>query len=287
MFCTVCGVEGPTKNVKFYQNIGMLVTRQWTKVEGDLCRPCIRRYFRAYTITTLMIGWWGVVSLIVTPFILLNNIVGYLGAIGLPEPELSATQRSFAFAPPPGPGSLKLPLILGGIAWSIVLCVVAYNQVDFIEKHAPIINARLHSGAITDDADATYAGSKIGVDLAALEADYKGDDWSKIRPELLSRKSYLVDLKAQNDKIQGAFERERGANAGTVDSCEQLALDEFSPALQAYATAMDKVFSFAENTAVLSSENGSKLQQLGEQEMSSLKSLQKYFADSHSQSCDK
>ena len=38
--------------------------------------------------TTLFLGWWGVISLIVTPFFLLNNIFRYLMAWSLrPVPE--------------------------------------------------------------------------------------------------------------------------------------------------------------------------------------------------------
>jgi hypothetical protein len=70
----------------------MLVARQWKKIDGDLCRPCIRKYFRSYTLTTLFLGWWGLISVVVTPFILINNVYQYFHTSGLPEPELTSGQ---------------------------------------------------------------------------------------------------------------------------------------------------------------------------------------------------
>jgi hypothetical protein len=66
----------------------MVIARQWKKVEGEFCRPCIGKYFRSYTLTTLFLGWWGAISFIVTPFILINNVYHYLRASRLPEPDL-------------------------------------------------------------------------------------------------------------------------------------------------------------------------------------------------------
>ncbi|MGA3373701.1 MAG: hypothetical protein ABSC48_18285 [Terracidiphilus sp.] len=92
MRCKSCGIEGPTQHVTLWQNVGMIVARQWKKIDGDLCHPCIRKYFRSYTLTTLFLGWWGVVSLVVTPFILINNVYQFFRTSGLPEPELTSGQ---------------------------------------------------------------------------------------------------------------------------------------------------------------------------------------------------
>lgn len=75
---------GPTKYVEFYQNIGILVMRFWRSIAGNLCKECIHKHFWSMTGVTLLFGWWGVISFIITPFILLNNIVRYTGALGLP-----------------------------------------------------------------------------------------------------------------------------------------------------------------------------------------------------------
>ena len=86
--CQSCGVAAPTKYVEFYQNIGALVMRFSSSVKGELCRACIQRHFLKLTGTTLALGWWGIISLVITPFILANNIYRYVGSLGL-EPVIA------------------------------------------------------------------------------------------------------------------------------------------------------------------------------------------------------
>jgi hypothetical protein len=92
MICQSCGIEAPTKYVEFYQNIGALVVRFHKKAEGNLCKKCINQYFWRMTLTTLFLGWWGVISFFFTLFILPNNIIRYLGALGLEPPAVNARQ---------------------------------------------------------------------------------------------------------------------------------------------------------------------------------------------------
>ena len=84
MFCQCCGIEAPTKKTAFYQNIGALVMRFSQSVEGNLCKDCIHKNFWKMTSTTLFLGWWGTISFIITPFLLLNNIGRYLMALPMP-----------------------------------------------------------------------------------------------------------------------------------------------------------------------------------------------------------
>lgn len=77
MICQCCGVEAPTKYVSFHQNIGVLVMRFSKSISGNLCKSCIHNNFWSMTGTTAVLGWWGLISLIVTPFFLLNNIGRY------------------------------------------------------------------------------------------------------------------------------------------------------------------------------------------------------------------
>lgn len=83
MICQACGVEAPTKYVAFYQNIGLLVIRFSNTIEGNLCKSCIHKYFWQYTLITFFLGWWGIISFIVTIFFLLNNIFRYLFCLGM------------------------------------------------------------------------------------------------------------------------------------------------------------------------------------------------------------
>ncbi len=91
MRCQSCGDSGPTKHVVFYQNIGMVIMRSSKTVEGELCKACINQVFWKFTLTTAVLGWWGMISLIVTPLFLINNIGRFLGTISM---------KPHAIAPP-------------------------------------------------------------------------------------------------------------------------------------------------------------------------------------------
>ena len=83
MICQACGVEAPTKKVTFYQNIGALVMRFSKTADGRMCKRCIHSTFWKFTLTNLTLGWWGAISLIVTPIFTINNVVRYLMCLGM------------------------------------------------------------------------------------------------------------------------------------------------------------------------------------------------------------
>jgi hypothetical protein len=84
VICQSCGVEAPTKHVVFYQNIGALVMRFHKEIEGNLCKSCIHKYFWEFTLITLFLGWWGVISFVMTLFFYIpNNIIRYLLSLSL------------------------------------------------------------------------------------------------------------------------------------------------------------------------------------------------------------
>jgi len=85
MICQSCGVEAPTRYVAFYQNIGALIMRYSTRIEGNLCKSCIHKHFWKMTLVNLTLGWWGTISLFVTPFILLNNLGRYMICLFMPS----------------------------------------------------------------------------------------------------------------------------------------------------------------------------------------------------------
>ena len=76
--CRVCRMQGlPTKHVVFRQNIGALVLRFTKKIEGWMCKACIREIFWEYTLITLFFGWWGIISFFMTPLFLTANVIQY------------------------------------------------------------------------------------------------------------------------------------------------------------------------------------------------------------------
>jgi hypothetical protein len=83
--CQVCGRQAPTAHVVFHRHIGALVMMFHNHIEGNLCRDCIEHYFWNFTGMTLGLGWWGCISVVVTPICLLMNVVRYLGVLSLPR----------------------------------------------------------------------------------------------------------------------------------------------------------------------------------------------------------
>jgi hypothetical protein len=95
-YCQNCGRSASTKYVEFYQNIGVVIVRLTKSIKGHLCKDCIDKHFWQYTAITLFLGWWGIISFFTTPFILLNNIIRYLGTLGM---ESQAPQPRLAYLP--------------------------------------------------------------------------------------------------------------------------------------------------------------------------------------------
>jgi hypothetical protein len=81
--CRACGQTKPTRHVSFYQNIGLLIMRMHKSIDGQLCKSCINHYFWEFTLITLFLGWWGLISFFFTLFILPNNIIYYLTTLTL------------------------------------------------------------------------------------------------------------------------------------------------------------------------------------------------------------
>lgn len=101
--CQGCGAAAQTRYVSFHQNIGLVAFRLHSSIDGQLCKHCIDSHFWKKTLVTLALGWWGVISFLVTPFILLNNVVRYLSSRGMeppPHPGAEAAGRGGHARPP-------------------------------------------------------------------------------------------------------------------------------------------------------------------------------------------
>lgn len=84
MTCQSCGVEAPVQKVFFMQHIGAIVMFHHKRIGGLFCRDCVRKYFSEYTLKTLFLGWWGMISMFATPVVLIVNIINRLRAWNLP-----------------------------------------------------------------------------------------------------------------------------------------------------------------------------------------------------------
>jgi hypothetical protein len=83
--CQECGEIAATKRVEFWRVIGAVFVFHFRASAGLYCKSCIHRYFWEYTLVTLCFGWWGCISFVLTPFVLLHNIFRYALCLGMPS----------------------------------------------------------------------------------------------------------------------------------------------------------------------------------------------------------
>jgi hypothetical protein len=79
--CQRCNEMRATRNVSFHRNVGMLVVLRTHSVNGNLCRSCIHRKFWEFQGKNLLLGPWGLFSLLLTPILLVQNTGAYLIAL--------------------------------------------------------------------------------------------------------------------------------------------------------------------------------------------------------------
>ena len=90
--CEACGTVGPVLRVTYRQNTGMLILRQSRTVEGELCKRCSGSVFTRMTLHTFFLGWWGMISFVLTPIFLINNL--WYGFQTLRMPTAAKVRRS-------------------------------------------------------------------------------------------------------------------------------------------------------------------------------------------------
>jgi hypothetical protein len=90
MICQSCGVEAPTQKVLFVQHIGAVVMFFHKRIGGLFCRNCVNKYFGEYSLMTLFLGWWGLISVFATPVVLMINVANYFRAWTLPPVPVDA-----------------------------------------------------------------------------------------------------------------------------------------------------------------------------------------------------
>jgi len=82
--CEACGVYGPVQHATYHQNTGMLAMRRHRQAGGAFCRRCHFRIFWRLTLHTAVLGWWGMISFVLTPLFLLNNIGLFVASQTMP-----------------------------------------------------------------------------------------------------------------------------------------------------------------------------------------------------------
>ncbi|MEU2438966.1 hypothetical protein ABZ595_22720 [Streptomyces rubradiris] len=105
--CEVCGAL-PAAPVTVRGHQGMVVLMRFLRRRGTLCRPCALAVFRQMQRDTLIRGWWGPLSVVLTPVTLLVNLGALARIRKLPAPVTAA------WRPPLDPGRplLRRPAVL-------------------------------------------------------------------------------------------------------------------------------------------------------------------------------
>ncbi|MEV6652790.1 hypothetical protein [Streptomyces sp. NPDC051219] len=83
--CRICGAL-PVSPATVRGHQGFLVIMRFLKAEGPFCRPCGTATYRRMTANTLIQGWWGPLSALITPFTLLANLFARSAFRKLPQP---------------------------------------------------------------------------------------------------------------------------------------------------------------------------------------------------------
>jgi hypothetical protein len=109
--CRLCG-SYPAAKATFRGHRGMIVIMQFLSLKGPFCRDCGIATFRDMTSKTLVQGWWGYASSIITPIILIWNLIQRLKFFDLRAPQPAPDGNSVTPLPLGNPVYLR-PTMLG------------------------------------------------------------------------------------------------------------------------------------------------------------------------------
>ena len=79
--CDRCRRPTWARIVFFRQNISYLWGREETTFCGRLCLRCMTRIFLKFTLTTLLLTWFGIIGVAIGPIIIVMNLTEYVGAL--------------------------------------------------------------------------------------------------------------------------------------------------------------------------------------------------------------
>ncbi|KOV66293.1 hypothetical protein [Streptomyces sp. MMG1121] len=116
--CEVCGAA-PAARVTVRGHQGMLIVMRNLWRKGTFCHPCALSVFRKMQSDTMVKGWWGPMSMIITPITLLINLFTLSRIRKLPAPTA-------AYGPGLDPGQpvLRRPAGMLGLIPLTGFCLV-------------------------------------------------------------------------------------------------------------------------------------------------------------------
>ena len=128
--CRMCG-SVPAAPVKFRGHQGFVVMMRFLSLDGPFCRDCGLSTFRSMTSRTLVQGWYGYASFIITPITVLMNIArrGKVANLPAPQPNPYGPSRQ---PMDPGPRLLQRPMtIVGlGIPFALIILIVVVASLN-------------------------------------------------------------------------------------------------------------------------------------------------------------
>ena len=128
--CRMCG-SVPAAPVKFRGHQGFVVMMRFLSLDGPFCRDCGLSTFRSMTSRTLVQGWYGYASFIITPITVLMNIArrGKVAKLPAPQPNPYGPSRQ---PMDPGPRLLQRPMtIVGlGIPFALIILIVVVASLN-------------------------------------------------------------------------------------------------------------------------------------------------------------
>ncbi len=110
--CRTCG-SAPAADVRFLGHQGIVVLMRFLHADGPFCRDCGLSMFRRMTSRTLVEGWWGVLSVFITPVVVVMNLIRRAAVASLDAPRRDAG----VVAPLPAPMHPGRPLLARPAAW--------------------------------------------------------------------------------------------------------------------------------------------------------------------------
>jgi hypothetical protein len=159
--------------VTFRGHTGMLFVMRFWSVSGPFCRDCGIATFRRVVSTTLVTGWWGILSFFITPFVLLADVIRRREVKRLAPPNPIAGHRPVS----PGRPLFKRWQTLGLLVPVVVVIVALFVAMAPSPAADPPADPAIGSCVHSDDqgnADVVSCGSShdgVIVDVVAVDSD--------------------------------------------------------------------------------------------------------------------
>jgi hypothetical protein len=81
--CRLCH-RGPTATMSLFEHHGYGLPLRHLVLRGPLCRQCGLVAWRRMTVQTLLLGWWGLASIVLTPVTLVLNSIALVKLLRTP-----------------------------------------------------------------------------------------------------------------------------------------------------------------------------------------------------------